>query len=94
MEADAKEGCDPQFGARPLKHAIQEQILNPLSVRLLEGEFKPGLSRRSVREGGAIKSRSRPKVMNWFLRRDKRTDAEENTLSASTGERVRVKCRI
>ena len=38
----AKEGYDPQFGARPLKRAIQEQLLNPLSLRLLEGEFKPG----------------------------------------------------
>jgi ATP-dependent Clp protease ATP-binding subunit ClpB len=38
----AKEGYDPQFGARPLKRAIQEHILNPLSMRLLEGEFKPG----------------------------------------------------
>ena len=38
----AKEGYDPQFGARPLKRAVQEQLLNPLSLRLLEGEFKPG----------------------------------------------------
>jgi ATP-dependent Clp protease ATP-binding subunit ClpA len=38
----AKEGYDPQFGARPLKRAIQEHLLNPLSQRLLEGEFKPG----------------------------------------------------
>jgi ATP-dependent Clp protease ATP-binding subunit ClpB len=38
----AKEGYDPQFGARPLKRAIQEQVLNPLSLRLLEGDFKPG----------------------------------------------------
>ena len=29
-------------GARPLKRAVQEHILNPLSMRLLEGEFKPG----------------------------------------------------
>jgi ATP-dependent Clp protease ATP-binding subunit ClpB len=38
----AKEGYDPQFGARPLKRAVQERILNPLSLRLLEGDFKPG----------------------------------------------------
>jgi len=38
----AREGYDPQFGARPLKRAIQDQLLNPLSLRLLEGEFKPG----------------------------------------------------
>ena len=38
----AKEGYDPQFGARPLKRAVQEHLLNPLSMKLLEGEFKPG----------------------------------------------------
>ncbi len=38
----AREGYDPQFGARPLKRTVQEQLLNPLSLRLLEGEFKPG----------------------------------------------------
>ena len=38
----AKEGYDPQFGARPLKRAIQEQLLNPLATKLLEGDFKPG----------------------------------------------------
>ena len=34
--------CDPQCGARPLKRAVQDQLLNPLSMRLLEGKFKPG----------------------------------------------------
>jgi ATP-dependent Clp protease ATP-binding subunit ClpA len=38
----AREGYDPQFGARPLKRAIQEQLLNPLASKLLDGEFKPG----------------------------------------------------
>ena len=38
----AKESYDPQFGARPLKRAIQEQLLNPLATKLLDGGFKPG----------------------------------------------------
>jgi ATP-dependent Clp protease ATP-binding subunit ClpB len=38
----AKEGYDPQFGARPLKRAIQEKLLDPLAMRVLAGEFKPG----------------------------------------------------
>ncbi|MDB6110132.1 MAG: ClpB protein [Pedosphaera sp.] len=38
----AREGYDPQFGARPLKRAIQEFLLDPLSLKLLAGEFKPG----------------------------------------------------
>jgi len=31
-------GFDPQFGARPLKRALQRHILNPLSVKILAGE--------------------------------------------------------
>jgi len=38
----AKEGYDPQFGARPLKRAIQEKLLDPLAMKLLDGEFKAG----------------------------------------------------
>jgi ATP-dependent Clp protease ATP-binding subunit ClpB len=38
----AKEGYDPQFGARPLKRAIQDRLLDPLATKLLLGEFKPG----------------------------------------------------
>ncbi|MCI0745939.1 MAG: ATP-dependent chaperone ClpB [Verrucomicrobia subdivision 3 bacterium] len=38
----AKEGYDPQFGARPLKRAIQEKLLDPLAMKVLSGEFKPG----------------------------------------------------
>ena len=38
----ARDGYDPQFGARPLKRTIQEKLLDPLSIKLLEGEFKPG----------------------------------------------------
>jgi len=38
----AKEGFDPQFGARPLKRTIQDLVLDPLATKLLIGEFKPG----------------------------------------------------
>jgi ATP-dependent Clp protease ATP-binding subunit ClpB len=37
-----REGYDPQFGARPLKRAIQDLLLDPLATRLLTGDFKPG----------------------------------------------------
>ncbi len=37
-----KEGYDPQYGARPLKRAIQDLLLDPLAQRLLDGQFKPG----------------------------------------------------
>ena len=38
LEFLVTEGFDPQFGARPLKRAIQKHLLDPLSVRLLSGE--------------------------------------------------------
>jgi ATP-dependent Clp protease ATP-binding subunit ClpA len=38
----AKEGYDPQFGARPLRRTLQRRVESPLSIRLLHGEFKEG----------------------------------------------------
>jgi ATP-dependent Clp protease ATP-binding subunit ClpC len=38
----AKEGFDPAFGARPLRRTIQRQVENPLSTKILQGEFKEG----------------------------------------------------
>jgi len=38
----AKEGYDPMYGARPLKRAIERHVENPLSTKLLRGEFSPG----------------------------------------------------
>jgi ATP-dependent Clp protease ATP-binding subunit ClpB len=38
----ADRGYDPQYGARPLKRAIMRYLQDPLSKRLLTGEFHPG----------------------------------------------------
>jgi ATP-dependent Clp protease ATP-binding subunit ClpC len=38
----AKQGYDEDFGARPLKRALQRYVESPLSVRLLEGDFTKG----------------------------------------------------
>jgi ATP-dependent Clp protease ATP-binding subunit ClpB len=38
----AKEGFDPIYGARPLKRVIQKQIVQPLAMRLLKGDFRDG----------------------------------------------------
>ena len=38
----AKEGFDPVFGARPLRRAIQRHVENPLSKRILAGDFVSG----------------------------------------------------
>ena len=35
----AKAGFDPQFGARPVKRAIQDKLLNELSKRIISGEI-------------------------------------------------------
>ena len=36
----AEEGYDPAFGARPLQRALQKYIESPLSIKILQGEFK------------------------------------------------------
>jgi ATP-dependent Clp protease ATP-binding subunit ClpC len=38
----AEQGYDAEFGARPLKRAIQRLVENPLSSALLRGEFREG----------------------------------------------------
>ena len=38
----AKDGFDPAFGARPLRRTLQRQVENPLSTKILQGEFKEG----------------------------------------------------
>jgi len=37
-----KEGYDPEYGARPLRRAIEKHVETPLASRLLRGEFKEG----------------------------------------------------
>ncbi len=61
LEADASakkllasEGYDPQFGARPLKRTIQEQMLDPLAMKVLAGEFKPGDSITVTAQDGEL----------------------------------------
>ncbi|MGD2166286.1 MAG: AAA family ATPase [Anaerolineae bacterium] len=38
----ARKGFDPQFGARPLRRALQRHVESPLSIRLLRGDFEKG----------------------------------------------------
>ena len=48
----AEAGWDPQYGARPLKRALQRLVENPLALKLLEGEFAEGDTVRvDVRDG-------------------------------------------
>ncbi|HKC65053.1 MAG TPA: ATP-dependent chaperone ClpB [Pyrinomonadaceae bacterium] len=51
----AREGYDPQYGARPLKRAIQTLIQNPLAVKLLRGEIAPGQTITASADGDQMK---------------------------------------
>lgn len=50
----AKEGYEPEFGARPMKRAIQREIENPLSTKMLEGKFKKGAHITAVEKDGKV----------------------------------------
>jgi ATP-dependent Clp protease ATP-binding subunit ClpB len=41
-DALVREGYDPMYGARPLKRTIQRRVLDPLAMRVLEGQFVEG----------------------------------------------------
>jgi len=41
-DAIAAQGFDPQYGARPLKRAIQRLLENPLAEYVLRGDYEPG----------------------------------------------------
>lgn len=38
----ARKGYDPDFGARPLNRLIEKEIVDPIAVKILEGELKEG----------------------------------------------------
>jgi ATP-dependent Clp protease ATP-binding subunit ClpB len=37
-----EEGYDPQYGARPMRRAVQRLIQDPLALKLLNGDFLSG----------------------------------------------------
>ncbi len=49
------EGYDPTYGARPLKRAIQREILDPLALRVLQGDFREGDSITVDASGGQLR---------------------------------------
>ena len=53
-------GYDRQFGARPMKRAIQRLIQDPLALMILEGRFGEGDTVRVHRDGEAMQFESRP----------------------------------
>ncbi|MHC1599902.1 MAG: ATP-dependent chaperone ClpB [Candidatus Methanospirareceae archaeon] len=53
-ELIASKGFDPVFGARPIKRTIQRLIEDPLSMKILNGEFNEGDTIRTDVSDGAI----------------------------------------
>ncbi len=53
----AQEGFDPLFGARPLKRTIQQKILDPLALEIVEGKIKSGQTAHISLEKGKISIR-------------------------------------
>jgi ATP-dependent Clp protease ATP-binding subunit ClpC len=57
--AIAEAGFDPDYGARPLRRVIQNQVQDPMSEALLAGRFAPGDTiqvdyRETTREDGSV----------------------------------------
>jgi ATP-dependent Clp protease ATP-binding subunit ClpB len=51
----ASEGFDPIYGARPLKRAIQREIVNPLAQAILKGDIRDGQTVHvDLREGAFV----------------------------------------
>jgi len=48
------DGYDPAYGARPLKRTLQRRILDPLALKVLEGEVKEGDTVRVDTSGGTF----------------------------------------
>lgn len=42
IEFIAEAGWDPEYGARPIRRAIQKEMQNPLAKAILSGNFEPG----------------------------------------------------
>src|SRR6266498_2012002 len=55
----AREGYDPVYGARPLRRTIQKEILNPLSIDILEGKVREGQTVRVNAKDGALEFREK-----------------------------------
>jgi ATP-dependent Clp protease ATP-binding subunit ClpB len=50
----AAEGYDPVYGARPLKRVIQKRLLDPLALKVLNGEVRDGDHVVADVDGGAL----------------------------------------
>ena len=54
IEVLVSDGYDPQFGARPVKRAIQRDLENPIAKRIIAGDFPPGSTVRVDAKDGRM----------------------------------------
>ena len=57
LEAIAKDGYDPAFGARPVKRALQRDLENPIAKKIVAGEYPPGSKIIATAKDGVIELR-------------------------------------
>jgi ATP-dependent Clp protease ATP-binding subunit ClpC len=74
VEFLAKEGYDPQYGARPMRRAVEKNIEDPLSEHLLRGD---------VREGDVVKVTFDVENKRLKFAADARPEAEKETTEES-----------
>jgi ATP-dependent Clp protease ATP-binding subunit ClpC len=53
-----EKGYDPQYGARPMRRAVERYLEDPLAEELLRGNVKPGETVEVVAENGKLVFRS------------------------------------
>ena len=61
VELLAERGWDPAFGARPLKRTIQKLLMDPLAMKILEGEISPVSIVNVGATGGELSFSAEPK---------------------------------
>ena len=54
MEILVRDGYDPAYGARPVKRAIQRDLENPISKKIVAGAYLPGATIRVTARDGTI----------------------------------------
>lgn len=54
VEALVEHGYDPEFGARPVKRAIQRDLENPIAKAIIAGKYPPGATIRVTALNGRI----------------------------------------
>ncbi len=72
LESDAKEfliikGYDPQYGARPMRRAVERYLEDPVAEEILRGSYEPGQHLLVVRDGEklafTIKGKTEPPAL-------------------------------